>query len=169
MRTELSKALGMLLQTAPQASALLYGSDKFPDIHGTVYFYPFWDGTLVAAEAAGLPFMEGSCTEKIFGFHIHEGEQCQGTKEDPFADAGTHYNPQHCQHPQHAGDLPPLFGCGGYAMQLFYTNRFLPHELKGHTVIVHSMPDDFKTQPSGNSGKKIACGVIQVNEPYEQD
>ncbi|MDO5425361.1 MAG: superoxide dismutase family protein [Eubacteriales bacterium] len=169
MRAELAKALNLLLNTAPQAYAFLYGSEEYPDINGAVYLYPLWDGTLVAAEVTGLPFMEASCSEKIFGFHIHEGGQCQGTPEDPFADTGSHYNPQHCDHPQHAGDFPPLFGNNGYALSIFYTNRFRPHETHGHTVVIHGMPDDFKTQPSGDSGMKIACGVLQVNEPLEQD
>lgn len=44
---------------------------------------------------------------------------------------------------------------------MFFTNRFSIEEIIGRTVVIHDMTDDFKTQPSGNSGKKIACGVIK--------
>ena len=113
------------------------------------------------ADVAGLPFEEGTCTEKIFGFHIHTGETCTGNEEDPFADTGLHYNPDSCPHPEHAGDLPPLFGNNGYALTMFYTNRFVPEEVIGHTVVIHDMPDDFHTQPAGDSGSKIACAEIK--------
>ena len=101
-----------------------------------------------------------SYTHLILGFHIHEGEACTGSEEDPFADTKMHYNPGDCPHPAHARDRPPLFVNGGYAWSAVLTNRIRAKEMKGHTVVVHSMPDDFKTQPSGDSGEKIACGVI---------
>ena len=46
---------------------------------------------------------------------------------------------------------------------MFYTNRFVPEEIIGRTVVIHENPDDFKTQPSGDSGSKIACGEIKSN------
>lgn len=72
----------------------------------------------------------------------------------------THYNPYKCTHPYHADDLPPIFGANGLDFSAFLTNRFSPEEIIGKTLIIHSAPDDFKTEPSGNSGAKIACGVI---------
>lgn len=42
----------------------------------------------------------------------------------------------------------------------FHTDRFTPDDVRGRIVIVHDMPDDFRTDPSGDSGKRIACGVI---------
>ncbi|QNM05093.1 superoxide dismutase family protein [Qiania dongpingensis] len=160
MRSELNDAFDTILRMTPVAHSDMYGSDKYPDIHGTVYFYPFWDGTLVVVEAAGLPFTDRACTEGIFGFHIHEGDSCQGTPEEPFSETGNHYNPDNCEHPNHAGDFPPLFGNNGYALGMFYTNRFQPDEVVGRTVIIHDQPDDFHTQPSGDSGTKMACGEI---------
>jgi Cu-Zn family superoxide dismutase len=102
----------------------------------------------------------GKCKENIFAFHIHDGKSCTGNDTDPFANAKSHYNPHECSHPQHAGDLPPLFGNDGYAWSAILTNRFSIDEIIGNTIIIHSKPDDFTTQPSGNSGEKIACGVI---------
>lgn len=160
MRTELNEAFDTILRMNPVAYANLFGSDEYPDLHGNAYFYPFWDGTLVIAEAAGLPFTDQSCTEGIYGFHIHEGEECRGNKTDPFADTGEHYNPQDCEHPYHAGDFPPLFGNKGYALSMFYTDRFQPDEIIGRTVVIHTHPDDFQSQPSGDSGMKMACGKI---------
>lgn len=80
---------------------------------------------------------------------------------EPFPLSGAHYNPGECEHPHHAGDLPPLFGCNGYAMSVFLTDRFLVDDVIGKTLILHDRPDDFKTQPAGDAGEKIACGVIQ--------
>ena len=102
-----------------------------------------------------------SCGQRIFGFHIHEGTRCSGTSVDHFADAGSHYNPSNCPHPMHAGDLPPLFVNNGRAWFATITPQFTGSDVIGHTVIVHSDPDDFHTRPSGNSGEKIACGMIK--------
>lgn len=75
---------------------------------------------------------------------------------------GTHYNPKSCNHPEHAGDLPPLFENNGYAYISFLTNRFTVKEIIGKVIIIHDMPDDFTTNPSGKSGEKIACGKIEI-------
>lgn len=164
MQVELAKALGSLLQMPPLAYALIQGSEKYPTITGAVYFYPLWGGTFVMAEVMGLPIEGEDCPKSFFGFHIHEGGSCTGTQKDPFANAGSHFNPYSCQHPSHAGDLPPLLGNQGYALSFFYTERVQPLELPGHTVIVHDMADDFHSQPSGNSGEMIACGEIRAND-----
>ena len=92
------------------------------------------------------------------GFHIHEGMGCGG---DDFAETMGHYNPKDCPHPYHAGDLPPLFADAGMAWMAVLTSRFTLEEVLGRTVVIHAMPDDFHTQPAGNSGRKIACGVIR--------
>lgn len=105
-----------------------------------------------------------ACSNPIFGFHIHSGSQCSGNMEDPFAEALEHYNSNGCMHPYHAGDMPPLFGNNGYAYQIFLTDRFTVNEIIGKTVIIHSGPDDFVTQPGGNAGGRIACGQILGRE-----
>lgn len=116
---------------------------------------------MVTISVYGLPKSE-KCDCHIFAMHIHEGKSCTGTAEDPFADAKTHYDPSGCPHPCHAGDLPPLYpDKNGTAKFAFVTDRFTPSEIIGRTIIIHANPDDFHTQPSGNSGEKIACGVIE--------
>ena len=57
--------------------------------------------------------------------------------------------------------MPPLFGNSGRAWLAFLTDRITVDEIIGKTVVIHSAPDDFTTQPSGNSGSKIACGAIE--------
>lgn len=144
-----------VLKSVPQAVAFLTGSDGYPSITGEVRFYRTRAGVVVYAQFEGLP--EG----RIFGFHIHEGTVCSGNETDPFADARSHYNPGNHPHPSHAGDLPPLFSCHGLALSLFLTDRFTVDEVMGKAMILHDRPDDFTTQPSGNSGAKIACGIIR--------
>ncbi len=147
----------------PKAQASLKGSRDYPNIRGLVQFYQTNSGVVVVSRVWGLPKSPYACREPIFAFHIHSGASCSGNKEDYFADAMTHYNPNSCPHPYHAGDMPPLFGCDGVAFSAFMTDRFVVSEVIGKTVIVHSAPDDFTTQPAGNSGQKIACGVIEKN------
>lgn len=146
----------------PRAIAYVRGSNAYPNIYGEVRFCQTVYGTLVIVEFSGLPTGTDNCSSPIFGFHIHGGLSCSGNASDPFADALTHYNPDTCPHPYHAGDLPPLFGADGYAFAMFLTDRFSVQELIGKTVILHSAPDDFTTQPAGNSGTKIACGIIET-------
>lgn len=152
-----------MLYGRPIAFANVAGSGDYPDISGKVWFYGFTEGTLVTAEIYGLPAGEMPCNRPVLAFHIHDHGDCSGTPEDPFANAGGHFNPGNCQHPYHAGDLPPLFSADGFAWCAFITNSFAPQEVIGRTIMIHSNPDDFHTQPSGNAGKKIACGVIEAN------
>lgn len=149
------------LRGRPQAAASIEGSMNYPGISGSVQLYQTRSGVFVLTEISGLPQSDHPCQERIFGFHIHEGTDCGGNMDDPFADAKAHYNPHSCEHPNHAGDLPPLFGNNGLAVSLFLTNRFSVNEVIGKTIIIHDHPDDFTTQPSGKSGTKIACGVIR--------
>ncbi|MGN0648071.1 MAG: superoxide dismutase family protein [Oscillospiraceae bacterium] len=151
-----------LLMQQPHATAALQGSAAYPNIHGTVRFYQMRNGVLIAAEVSGLPYARGDCQHPVFGFHIHAGSQCEGDRHDPFSGAMAHYNPANCDHPFHAGDLPPLFGNHGDAFCVFLTDRFALLEIIGKTVILHGNADDFNTQPSGNAGTKLACGVIAV-------
>ena len=143
------------------AMAQIIGSSSYPRICGTALFRQTSMGVLVTVEVFGLPDSE-KCDSGIFALHIHEGESCTGNVQNPFADAGGHYNPKGCPHPYHAGDLPPLWGNQGYAYMSVLTDRFHVGEIIGRTVIIHSAPDDFRTQPSGDSGIMIACGEIRL-------
>ena len=140
-------------------TANIKGSNDYSDLHGSVTFKQMPKGVLVTAEIYGLPY-ENECNSGIFAFHIHNGTSCTGNATDPFADADGHYNPNECPHPYHAGDLPPLFGNHGYAYMSVLTDRFTVKEIIGKVMIIHGQPDDFKTQPAGNAGVKIACGKI---------
>lgn len=155
-----------LLTQPPQAYAELKGSSDYPDINGIVRFYQTNNGVLIVSEICGLPHSHSVCQYPVLGFHIHEGSKCAGDMDDHFSDAMAHYNPCDCAHPFHAGDLPPLFSNDGYAFSVFLTNRFSLAEVIGKTVIIHKNPDDFTTQPSGNSGEKLACGVVKSHRKY---
>lgn len=143
------------------AEAQLYGSNKYPEIRGKVTFHQTSKGVAVTANIIGLP-IKNKTENPFFAFHIHEGRSCTGNNTDPFADTGTHYNPYNVPHPCHIGDMPPLMSSDGYAHLSFFTNRFTVRELIGKAVVIHAMADDFMSQPSGNSGMKIACGVIKI-------
>ncbi|MCI5578752.1 MAG: superoxide dismutase family protein [Oscillospiraceae bacterium] len=143
------------------AAACIKGSCKYPNIKGTVCLYQLCGCVMVTVEVDGLPVGTKPCGKPIFAFHIHEGYECSGNKDDCFANAKGHFNPYNCQHPYHAGDMPPLFGMNGRAFLAFMTDRFKVAEVLGRAVIIHRMDDDFHTQPSGNAGEKIACGVIE--------
>lgn len=143
------------------ARALIYGNKQHPDLEGVVFFNQGESGVWVMADITGLPEGEGPCGGAFFGFHIHTGDACTGTEEEPFANVNGHYNPDGCDHPYHRGDMPPLIGSDGDAYLSFLTNRITVAEIIGKTVIIHGNPDDFHTQPSGNVGPMIACGVIE--------
>ncbi len=155
-----STLLKRLLTTKPSAVADIKGMDEYAALQGKVSFHSADEGVLVVSDISGLPDPKGVCGG-VFGFHIHAGDTCSGDKADPLAKTLGHFNPKNCEHPYHAGDMPPLFSNRGFAWSAFYTERFNIFEIIGKTVVIHDMPDDFRSQPSGNSGKKIACGVIQ--------
>ena len=143
-----------------KAKAIVNGSPNYPQIKGIFEFNEVKEGILVTAKVAGLPTSNSTCKHNVFAVHIHQNGECSGNISDPFANAGTHYNPKNCNHPMHAGDLQPLFENNGSAYYSFITNRFSIKDIIGRSVIIHDKADDFTTQPAGNSGTKIACGVI---------
>lgn len=128
----------------------------FPDIEGTVTFYGVHGGTVVVVNLRNLP-----TGNQFHALHIHAGDSCTWTQEEPFKNADGHYNPTNMPHPNHVGDLPPILSADGMAFLVFYTNRFYPEDVVGRTIILHALPDDFNSQPSGNAGAMIACGEIK--------
>jgi len=151
----------MLLSVFQNAKAIIKGGKEYPNINGVVYFKETKKGIVVTAKINGLPQSKNNCKGRFFGFHIHSGTSCSGNIEDEFANAGVHLNPNNCIHPFHVGDLPPLIENDGYAHMSVLINKFKISDIIGKVIIIHDMPDDFTTQPSGNSGKKIACGIIE--------
>lgn len=154
-------SLPAVLRQRPHAVAQIKGIPEYPCISGNVRLYQTSSGVIVYADIYGLPCSDRPCQSCVFGFHIHSGADCTGDMSDPLASAMSHYDPHGCDHPYHAGDLPPLFGNGGHALTAFLTDRFCVGKVMGKVIIIHDRPDDFTTQPSGNSGQKIACGVIR--------
>lgn len=140
----------VIRRNRPVSIASIKGGAGNEQIFGKVKFFNVPDGTLVVADIFNLPKTETN----IFGFHIHENGNCEGD----FSSAGPHLGPG--EHPNHTGDMPPLFGVNGRAFLAFLDGRFSAKEVVGRSVIIHDMPDDFTSQPAGNSGKKIACGLI---------
>ena len=138
----------------PDAVAKIRGGAEVPKLSGCIRFYQQKGCVLIVAEIFGLSRENET---GFFGFHIHQGESCSGTD---FSGTGSHYNPVDQVHPKHAGDLPPLMCCRGNAYLAVKSDRFTVHDIIGKTVVIHSNPDDFHTQPAGNAGRKIACGVI---------
>ena len=121
-------------------------------------------GVRVRVEAAGL-------VSGTYAVHLHETGLCE---PPDFASAGPHWNPTDRQHgrlnPQgpHLGDLPNLnvgadgagtveFAIGGTTLRRG-GNALLDRD--GAALVVHSGPDDYRTDPSGNSGARLACGVV---------
>jgi Cu-Zn family superoxide dismutase len=137
----------------PMATATVKGNRENPMLRGGVRFYQRPYGVLVEADIVGLPRNKSG----FFGFHIHEGASCTG---EGYSATGSHYDPGKRPHPNHAGDLPPLLSFGGRAYLAVVTDRFSIREILGRTVVIHSGADDFQTQPAGNAGTKIGCGVI---------
>ena len=145
-----------LFRRPAQAMAVINGGADHSGVRGFVRFYTTPYGVMVRTEVTGLPAGSGKCDAPVFGFHIHTKGDCSGA----FENTGAHYDSSGCPHPFHAGDLPPLFSAGGRAVSVFLADRFSIRDIIGCSVVIHSSPDDFKTQPSGNSGTKIACGLI---------
>lgn len=138
----------------PDATAQIRGGADAPHLAGQIQFYQECGRVLVIARLSGFPGKKSD----FFAMHIHNGETCSGTD---FSGTGGHYNPNEESHPDHAGDLPPLMSCHGKAFLAVRTERFRVCDIIGKTVVIHSAPDDFRSQPAGNSGTKIACGVIR--------
>jgi Cu-Zn family superoxide dismutase len=122
------------------------------------------DGVRIALTGYRLP-------PGTHGLHIHEVGLCQ---PPDFASAGGHFNPGGKQHGRqnpggpHAGDLPNLVVANSGEAGLDITTKAVtlapgPTSLlreKGTSIVIHAGPDDEKSDPAGNSGPRIACGVI---------
>ncbi len=148
------------------AEAHVSGTGEHSKLKGLVRFYRAVGqrGTVVTADISGLPPYTPAQPDADpptapigpFGFHIHEHADCA----DMAMAAGGHYNPTDQPHGNHAGDLPVLFSNQGKSQMAVYTDRFTPEQVIGRAVVIHLNPDDYRGQPAGNSGARIACGPI---------
>ena len=129
--------------------------------NGTVTFTKKGDKVQVSAKVAGL-------TPGGHGFHIHEKGDC--SSGDGMSTGG-HFNPRskphavHTTPDRHTGDMPMLVAdASGIAMLVIELDVMAigsgESDIVGRGLIVHKDPDDFATQPTGNSGARVACGVI---------
>jgi Cu-Zn family superoxide dismutase len=131
---------------------------------GTVKLTQNGDGSVhVWADLTGVP-------AGVHGFHIHEKGDCG----DNGNAAGGHYNPASTAHgapnvdPHHAGDFGNVTADSQGRVKTDFTTRSVTvsdgsMSAIGHAVILHANPDDLTTQPSGNAGPRIACGVVTLN------
>ncbi len=147
------------------AVAYIKGGPLAPQITGQVLFMDVPGGTMVCVRVTGLPPHQparyGNNPVGPHGFHIHGFGSCEiGDPANPFQAAGEHWNPNGQPHGNHAGDFPVLFSNNGFAQMSFFTNRFKPVDVIGKSVIIHENPDDYRTQPAGNAGRRLACGII---------
>jgi superoxide dismutase, Cu-Zn family len=129
-------------------------------VSGTANFSELGGGVGISAQVRGL-------TPGEHGFHIHESGDCSAA--DAMSAQG-HFNPDAKAHGDpgravhHMGDMPNLTanaqGEATYEFRLMGVTLSGPTGILGRSVVVHADPDDYNSQPAGNSGKRIACGAI---------
>lgn len=130
---------------------------------GTVTLTPGSDRVRIEARVSGL-------TPGEHGFHIHESGDCSAADA---SSAKGHFNPagkahgHHGGSEHHAGDMPNLVAdASGHASLVAELAQLSLTEggsgIIGRSVVIHADPDDYKSQPAGNSGKRVACGTIRA-------
>ena len=150
------------MQSGPSATARLQ-STAGNTAAGTVTFAQSGNKVLVSGEVRGLK------PNAVHGFHVHEKGDCSAPDG---MSTGGHFNPEakpHGEHgnaPHHAGDLASLKSDANGVASFKYESGAISvgsgsaNDVVGRGLIVHRDPDDYKTQPTGNSGARIACAVI---------
>lgn len=148
------------MATGPAATATLAPTSG-STASGTVNLQQMGDGSVeVTVNLTGVP-------PGVHGFHIHEHGNCG----DNGNAAGGHYNPTGAPHgaphadPHHAGDFGNVTADAQGNVSTRFTTRSItvaegPITAVGHAIILHANPDDLTTQPTGNAGARIACGVV---------
>lgn len=155
---------GLAAASATKAAATL-SPKSGTNTGGRVTFDQQQSGVMVVVSVTGLP--PGS----QHGFHIHEKGDCSAPDA---MSAGGHFNPTGKPHGQmsvpdhHAGDMNNLIAdsAGNARVQFLMQDVTVgagPNSVVGRAVVVHKDPDDYHTQPTGNSGGRIACGVIAAS------
>ncbi|MDC8771193.1 superoxide dismutase family protein [Roseateles albus] len=160
------KGMGMGMGTGSMAGMAMASltPTQGNNVRGMVMFHEKDGHVMVHAKLSGLK------ANAEHGFHLHEKGDCASADG---TSAGGHFNPDGKPHgPQtadhHAGDMPALKAdANGFVDQKFMlhgpTVAAGPASINGRSVIVHIAPDDYATQPTGNSGARIACGVIAAH------
>lgn len=149
------------MQTSPPSKAVAFLSPtKGSAVKGMVIFEAVKGGTKVTAHISGL-------TPGKHGFHVHEYGDC--SSDDGMA-AGGHFNPGQMPHSmpmsekRHVGDMGNLDADKDGNAHLEYVDSMIAlsgaSSILGRGVIVHEKEDDLKTQPTGNAGGRLACGVV---------
>lgn len=145
----------------PPVAVVTLGAASGSKASGTARLTQENDRVVVRARVTGLT------ANREHGFHVHEKGDCSAPDA---SSAGGHLNPDGKPHgsptaEHHAGDLPSLKAdASGVAETVFEVKGSLmgsgARDLLGKALVVHADPDDYMTQPTGNSGARIACGVI---------
>jgi Cu-Zn family superoxide dismutase len=151
-------------QEVTKAIAVLHPASN-SQVMGTITFTKTGDGMKVVADVTGL-------TPGKHGFHIHEFGDCSAPDA---TSAGGHFNPTNNPHAghdvekRHEGDLGNIEADSSGKAHLELTDKLMKmsgeKSIIGRSVIAHEKEDDLKTQPTGNSGGRVACGVIGVAKP----
>ncbi len=151
----------MAMMMPMRAVAVLYPASG-SEVQGTVTFEKVSGGVRVIADVRGL-------THGQHGFHIHEYGDCSSKDA---ASAGGHFNPMHMSHGaptdknRHMGDMGNLTAGADGKAHLEWTDPMMsfmgPESIIGRAVVVHGNADDLKSQPAGNAGPRVACGVIGI-------
>ena len=150
--------------TAQQAVAVL-ASASGSRVSGKLTLAPMGDGVHISGEVGGL------APNGQFGFHVHEKGDCSAVDA---SSAGGHFNPAASPHGRagtashHAGDMDNVTSDGEGVARVNVHLRGVSlgggadNDIAGRAVIVHAAPDDYRTQPTGNAGARLACGVVKV-------
>lgn len=151
---------------SPDEAAALATLEPLGDsnVRGTVEF------TRVGPERIRIRMQFSGLTPGLHGIHIHEFGDCSAPDG---SSAGAHFNPENMKHggpegpAHHLGDLGNIeAGADGRASLVLTTDAITlddgPHGVMGRSLVVHAMADDLVTDPAGNSGARIACGVIRA-------
>jgi Cu-Zn family superoxide dismutase len=157
---------GLPRQGRVPGTATLQGAPEDTDFSGTVTITPEGNGVRIVAHVSGVD------KDGKHGFHVHETGDCShGEGGKHFTSAGGHFNPAGAEHacpptePRHAGDLGNIEVTGGTG-HLETTTTLLtltgPNSVVGKAIILHAGEDDCKTQPTGNAGDRLACGVVTM-------
>jgi Cu-Zn family superoxide dismutase len=146
-----------------EAVAVLHGTTGNDKVMGVIRFSDTGNGVKVSGEIMGLE------PNSKHGFHVHEFGDCSDMAKA--MSAGGHYNPDGHQHgapgpTSHVGDMGNVdadaAGTAKVDVMLPDASITGKNPILGRSVILHAKVDDLKTQPSGNSGDRVACAVIGV-------